>query len=213
MNNSGVVNIKGKEYQTVAKRIKDFKDAYSEGYSIVTEIIKSDHDAVVMKASIVKEDKVLSTGYAEEIRGSSNINKSSALENAETSAVGRALAFFGMGGTEIASANEVSNAIVNQARIEASEEMISYMSNVRDLFPSIAYIKNAIQNYIETGEGLDVAAEGWHELTNEEKTKVWKAPSKGGIFTTKEREVLKSDEMSKVYREGSSGVVNIEVKR
>lgn len=198
MSTAGVVNIRGKEYQTVAKRINDFKELYKNDFSIITEIVKND-DVVVMKASIMDGEKVLSTGYAEEVRGSSNINKTSALENAETSAVGRALAFFGFGGTEIASANEVSNAIVNQAKIEASEDHISYIASVRDFLPSILHIKNGIQNYIDKSGNLDGASEAWFELTEDEKKKLWKAPSKGGIFTTKEIEIIKSSEFRESY--------------
>jgi hypothetical protein len=66
---------------------------------------------VVVKASIGKDAAVIATGYAEESRTSSQINRTSALENAETSAIGRALANFGMAGTEYASADEVAQAI------------------------------------------------------------------------------------------------------
>jgi hypothetical protein len=59
---------------------------------------------------------VIATGLAEEKRTSSQINRTSALENCETSAIGRALAAFGLGGSEYASANEVQNAIHQQSR-------------------------------------------------------------------------------------------------
>jgi hypothetical protein len=69
----------------------------------------------VMKAAVSFEGEITAgTGYAEEKRGSTQINKTSALENCETSAIGRALAAAGFGGTEYASANEVQNAIHQQ---------------------------------------------------------------------------------------------------
>ncbi len=113
---TGKVAIHGKEYKTVALRINEFRER-CPGFGIETELVSANDTLVVMKATIFDlERNIISTGYAEEKRNSSNINKTSALENAETSAVGRALAFFGLAGTEIASADEVANAINNQKR-------------------------------------------------------------------------------------------------
>ena len=111
---SGIVDIHGKQYSTVAKRVNEFREKYKEDYAILTELISIDDNTVVMKASIAKGDFIVATGYAEEQRSSSQINKTSALENCETSAIGRALAAFGLAGTEYASADEVAQAISQQ---------------------------------------------------------------------------------------------------
>lgn len=111
---TGITNIRGKEYQTVALRVTKFR-ADKEEWSLTTEIVSRDDECVVMKATIANEQgRILATGHAEEYRKSSQVNKTSALENAETSAIGRALAAAGWGGTEFASANEVQNAIHQQ---------------------------------------------------------------------------------------------------
>jgi len=111
---SGIVNIHGKEYQTVAYRVGKFREAYRD-YTLQTEVLERTEDVVVMKATILNEQgRLIATGHSEEYRKSSQINKTSALENAETSAIGRALAAFGLGGTEFATADEVANAIVKQ---------------------------------------------------------------------------------------------------
>jgi len=108
------VNIKGKEYATVASRVGIFRK-YFPAYSIITEIVTDDEQRVIIKASILDENnKTISTGYAEEIRGQGLINTTSAIENAETSAIGRALAAFGLIGGEYASSFEVENAIQKQ---------------------------------------------------------------------------------------------------
>jgi hypothetical protein len=61
-----------------------------------------------MKATILNEQgRVLATGHSEEYRADGKINATSALENSETSAIGRALAALGLGGTEFATADEV----------------------------------------------------------------------------------------------------------
>lgn len=116
-NDTGIVNIHGKSYETVALRVKKFRDAHKD-YRLLTEIVHRDEDCVVMRAMIADPaGNVLATGHSEEYRASSNINKTSALENAETSAIGRALAALGLGGTEFASADEVAHAITNKSGV------------------------------------------------------------------------------------------------
>lgn len=112
--NSGIVNIHGREYQTVALRVKNFRESHKD-YRLTTEIHHRDAECVVMKATISDSaGNVIATGHAEEYRNDGQINATSALENAETSAIGRALAAFGMGGTEFASADEVARAVSGQ---------------------------------------------------------------------------------------------------
>lgn len=116
---NGIVNIHGKEYQTVALRVTNFRKEYPS-YTLETSLIDRDEKTVVMKASISDDTgRLIATGFAEENRGFGNINKTSALENCETSAIGRALAAFGFCGTEYATANEVNNAITQQNTIKA----------------------------------------------------------------------------------------------
>jgi len=111
---TGIVEIHGKQYQTVAYRVGKFRESHPM-ISLTTEILFRDQDEVVMIARISDEQgRVIATGHAEEQRSRSQINRTSALENAETSAIGRALASFGLGGTEFATADEVANAIHQQ---------------------------------------------------------------------------------------------------
>lgn len=112
---TGIVNIHGKEYKTVAKRVDEFRKEHKQELAITTRLITTDEKIVIMKAEIsTKDGFVIATGYAEENRQASQINRTSALENCETSAIGRALANFGLGGGEYASADEVANAISQQ---------------------------------------------------------------------------------------------------
>lgn len=116
---TGIVNIHGKDYKTVAKRVDEFRAEYKQDFSIITELISRDENTVVMKAEILdKERNVIATGYAEENRTASTINRTSAVENCETSAIGRALANFGLAGGEYASADEVAQAINQQGNYE-----------------------------------------------------------------------------------------------
>ena len=109
------VNIKGKEYVEVNERIKYFRKTYPK-YSLTSEVLEKTSDSILIIASIINEEgRVIAIGLAEENRGSSYINKTSYVENCETSAWGRALANFGIGlDTSVASAEEVQNAIANQ---------------------------------------------------------------------------------------------------
>lgn len=113
--NTGIVNLKGKDYQTVALRIQLMREKHSD-WSILTDVLYCDDNRVMVKASIVNENgRTIATGHAEEYRGSSNVNKTSAIENCETSSIGRALAAAGwLGGGEFASADEVARAVSGQ---------------------------------------------------------------------------------------------------
>lgn len=126
MSKQGVVPIRGKEYETVALRVHKFRSTCLD-FGLVTEIIHLDDNVVRVKASVFNDqNRLLATGHAEEYRKASDINKTSALENCETSAIGRALAAFGLGGTEFASADEVNNAInaQNSPSSEAIERLV-----------------------------------------------------------------------------------------
>jgi hypothetical protein len=107
------VSIHGKDYKTVAERVAEFRQA-CPNHTIDTEILRWENDDVVIKAMISLEGNLLASGMAHEVRGSTNINRTSHVENCETSAIGRALAALGYGGTEYASADEVANAIAQQ---------------------------------------------------------------------------------------------------
>lgn len=115
-------NIKGKEYAAVNGRINAFRRLYPQGF-ISTEIVSLQEGVVVMKATCGYYENgqavVLGTGLAYEREGSSNINKTSYIENCETSAVGRALGMAGIGVTSaVASSEEVQNAILQQEEMQ-----------------------------------------------------------------------------------------------
>lgn len=111
------IDIKGKAYVTVDSRIEAFWQVYPNG-AIRTELVSDDDGRCVFKASVFSvfdEREPMATGYAFEVQSASNINKTSYLENCETSAVGRALGFLGIGSNgSIASADEVQAAISKQ---------------------------------------------------------------------------------------------------
>jgi len=134
----------GVDYATVESRVRAFCSEYQNG-QILTELVKNDDKTgeVIFKAHAVVDGVIRGTGHAMEMRGSSNINKTSHIECAETSAVGRCLAF-GIGlmssGT-IASYDEIENAKLQQSNIELHEKTLTIAS----AYTSRAFI-SAIEN-------------------------------------------------------------------
>ena len=156
------VNIHGRGYVEVNQRIKYFRENYPEG-SLITELVSNDNGMCVFKATAIIEDKARSTGWAYEKEGSTNINKTSYIENCETSALGRCLGNLGIGiDGSVASAEEVANAIKQQEEIDTQ------------CGESLAEISEAI------GESnAESTKEIWNELTKKPNGKqiadfVWK---------------------------------------
>ena len=107
-------DIKGKDYAEVNQRIKAFRMVYPEG-TIQTSLISNENGVCIFKAMVADGGNILATGTAYEKEGSTFINKTSYIENCETSAVGRALGMAGFGiDTSVASAEEVLNAMKQQ---------------------------------------------------------------------------------------------------
>lgn len=111
----GVKVTGGKKYLMVKDRLIIFRSHYADEWGISTEVISSESNRVVVHAKILNEKNItIGSGLAEEEREGSGVNSTSALENAETSAIGRALASLGLHGGEYASADEMAQAISGQ---------------------------------------------------------------------------------------------------
>jgi len=81
-------------YETVEERLAKFWHDHPEG-RVLTSVYYYDENRIVVKAEIYfdrQDERPVSTGFAEEIRGSSPVNRTSHVENADTSAIGRGLA-------------------------------------------------------------------------------------------------------------------------
>ena len=138
-------DVKGKAYAEVNQRIKAFRMVYPTG-TIDTEMISNENGVCIFKATVGIGQTILATGTAYEKENSSFINKTSYIENCETSAVGRALGMAGFGiDTSIASAEEVQNAIMQQ-----DDDKVIDKSQVQALNKSIenANIKDEVVELI-----------------------------------------------------------------
>lgn len=110
----------------VPERVTAFRKLFPEGF-ILTDIISHDGQTVMMQAKAGYylengEPCVLGSGYAQEVKGRGMVNGTSYIENCETSAVGRALGFLGLGinGGGICSAEELANAVVAQGQLQGA---------------------------------------------------------------------------------------------
>ena len=123
--NLKTINLKGKEYSMVSSRLEIFRKHFGFKYGIIEEILIDDGKRVVTKTCIVDRDNPetpIGVGHAEEIRGSSLVNKTSAIENCMTSSLGRALATAAaLHGGEMASSNELEKANNNKKNIEEKQ--------------------------------------------------------------------------------------------
>jgi len=123
----GVAQPGGKKYTEVAKRIEVFRTHFGLDYSLESEVMVDDGHRVVIKATIRNPaGAVIATGFAEEIRNSSKVNKTSPIENCESSAWGRALANLGMHGGQIASIDEIQKAARNEDALDQKQQWLQW---------------------------------------------------------------------------------------
>lgn len=115
------VRISGKEYALVSDRLKYFRESEAfVGWSLITKVHECNAQTCVMEAQIINPDgRIIATGFAREERDNplSKVNKTSHVENCETSAWGRALANLGIGiDAAICSAEELVFALAQQTK-------------------------------------------------------------------------------------------------
>ena len=154
------VDIKGRDYIPVNERIKHFRANYPQ-HRLISSIVELSEGRCVFKAEIWDGDMLVATGHAYELDGSSYINKTSYLENCETSAWGRALGCFGIGlDTSVASAEEVQNAQLNQGKPSPTPKAAqkftkersatkAQMEIIRAMFKANGIVKEDAQQFID----------------------------------------------------------------
>lgn len=140
-----MLDLKGKDYAMVAERVTAFRKLYPDNGFILTGIVEHDGTTVMMRAEAgyynAQGDKiVLGDGYAQEVKGKGMVNGTSYIENCNTSAVGRALGFLGLGvnGGGICSAEELANAIT------AQRQMADEKQDKKDEYAEAATVRTQI---------------------------------------------------------------------
>lgn len=116
------VQIKGKSYVEVNERLKYFRQNYKD-WSLESEIVDMTENLITINAIIKNpQGRIIATGLAHEDKRDGYINKTSHIENCETSAWGRALGNLGIGiSGSVASYEEVNTAIQKQSKIEVEK--------------------------------------------------------------------------------------------
>jgi len=154
--NSKGVEFRGKKYSMVVDRVITFRKAFGWDYGIETEVVTElSGDNMVAVKCVIKntEGRVIGSGLAYEHKDNGPVNKLSALENCETSAIGRALASMGLAGGEYASGDEIN-------LIDDKEEALW-----RDEFPL------GLMSVIATTEAMD--DEEFMKFNNNGEQKIW----------------------------------------
>lgn len=141
------------DYVQVHERIAAFRQEHGTNGGIQTDIQFPTEDTVLAKAVVSLGDKVIGMGHAEEKRGQGMVNTTSAVENAETSAVGRALAMVGY---------EVKRGIASREEMEKVQRMspASSKPSVEEVFGTDAEGSAEVQTVLEN-PALDVGLRAW----------------------------------------------------
>ena len=180
----GQVEIHGTIYETVALRLKKFWENYPE-FSIQTILISADDSKVIVKATIMDEkNHIVATGHAEEFRAYGKINRTSCLENAETSAVGRALAFLGLGGMQIRSADEMASAVEQQDQMDAEKKRKVITATLDCLDEQDAKGIRELWDNLSQEEQMVV----WREFNSKQKSAIRALSQKGAKILAEEAE-------------------------
>ena len=174
------VKISGKEYKMVWERVTEFHEEHKKDKSIITEVLQCTDKIVMMKASVTIGNNMFS-GHSYEVIGSNQINNTSALENCETSAIGRALASAGYIGSEFASAAEVANALAKKPKQSKEDlekvfqddkwrdEQVGYKSDKKKMLTWKQISEDDLIWIIENWKAKQPFAVKEHELRNKEK--------------------------------------------
>ena len=159
------IDVKGRPYVEVNERLKYFRENY-KNWSLESDIISLENGVCVIKATIKDDNGVIkATGLAYEKENSTFINKTSYIENCETSAWGRALGNLGIGiDTSVASADEVQNAMLNQ---NPDQEMLDGLKKCSNLDELKAYFEKYVKEVKDQKTFINLKNKRKRELTNE----------------------------------------------
>ena len=182
----GVTQKGGKKYTQVVHRMEAFRREHGTDFGIDTEILVNDGKRVVVKAIITdKDNRRVGAGMAEEIRGQGLVNTTSALENAETSAIGRALASLGLAGGEYASANEM-DAVVRKTE------------NLKQTPPQEVRSEVVANSYSSNQEkSSPPPTETWEEIQEKVNKKI--AGIKGKMYSVEIRKEARLNDLRKEF--------------
>lgn len=143
MSNMKTINIRGKEYITVNERLKAFRNEFKD-YALIGRIIEQTSSSVIFEAQIIDNKGIVrANGFARETTEKGGVNKFAMLENAETSAWGRALGNFGIG---------IDNAVCTAEELESKLEYadtVPERTSVQTLIKSQPTLEERVDKFKE----------------------------------------------------------------
>lgn len=196
----GYVQLGDKWYAMVATRVGQFReDPEYSGWTINTIVTHGKQSILVRCEILDPEGRLRSSGHSEKPWRDGKASAKEGVERTETAAVGRALANMGLLASEgIASYEEVSDALIEErdALLKQRDKLLRHTLCLRDNLDSAAVIKQAL--FLERWES---AVEAYEELTDDEKIALFSISTRdGGIWSTEERELMKSGDGIKEAR-------------
>lgn len=176
------IPIHKKEYATVAARVQAFRELYPEGF-IRTSIIAREGNMIIMQAEAGIYDRendmdlTLGIGTASEEKTTDAMHRTSYIEICETSAIGRALGFLGIGSeTSIASAEEVRGAITAQERLEEEEQYKAEKAMAYQIEELKRFYKGQNEQKLFAAQGIAK----WEDLSAEVATRLLSQINRNG---------------------------------
>ena len=131
----GVKQKGGKKYLEVKHRITILRRNYALALGIDTTLLEANDKYVRVITKITDpEGRILASGMAEEMRDQGPVNKTSALENCESSSIGRAIAALGLHGGEYPSYDEM-DAVERKTEIQKQPAPVPEAPMAEDKIP------------------------------------------------------------------------------
>ena len=164
------IRIKNRDYATVAMRLAIARRNLGSSLDLKSTILFHDEKRVIVQCDAYLDREHVATGLAEEYRNASRINQTSALENCESSAWGRCLANLGLTNDQIASADELSNALINQDR--QLQNALTELSKCSHLGSYQAWVQKNKPLFLNLKANNPLAYNGFLEKFNAAKNKL-----------------------------------------
>ena len=181
--NAASEEYQGRRYTTVADRVLVFRRAFGPVWFITTDVERHDETVVQVEACVGYYEggnaHIVATGHAKEFWDANEVNVTSALENAETSAIGRALANLGLHGGEFASANELASAL-SASKTGKADEATAFLKS-EDITDAVTKINacstqdQLAETFLKLSPALKVAC----RAVKDSKLRSFSAPATG----------------------------------
>jgi hypothetical protein len=184
----GVNQRGGKKYMMVRDRIVLFRETYGLDYGVTTTLLHACDERVCVQAQVTDgQGRVIGSGLAEEQRGGTGVNKASALENCESSAIGRALASLGLHGGEYPTLDEIASDERSRAALDEREPPAE-VAGPAEIYDDIPFNVSLEDSHTDWAGWVDDQVQGFEKHKNMAEHRLWSSTVKA------DRERLEKEE-------------------